>query len=142
MDDKKVEKVKNWQPPSNVTEVQKFLGFTGYYRYFIQDYSRIARPLLDLTIKTTLWHWENDQQKVFEQLRDQMCNKPVLRQPDFIKKFFVHSDASAYGVGAILSLRENLTHQTPQNPAYTQSLTTRQHLHPQKETTTSTNENS
>src|SRR5579863_8123234 len=42
MDDKKVEKVKNWQQPTNVTEVRRFLGFTGYYRYFIQDYSRIA----------------------------------------------------------------------------------------------------
>src|SRR5579863_9112982 len=41
MDDKKVKKVKNWQQPTKVTEVQKFLGFTGYYRYFIQDYSCI-----------------------------------------------------------------------------------------------------
>ena len=116
MDDKKVEKVKNWQQPTNVTEVRKFLGFTGYYRYFIQDYSRIARPLLDLTIKTTPWHWENAQQKAFEQLRDQMCNKPVLRQPDFAKKFFVHSDTSAYGVGAILSQEGEPSISNPSKP--------------------------
>jgi hypothetical protein len=42
MDDSKIAKVKNWQPPTTVTEVRKFLGFTGYYRYFIQDYSRLA----------------------------------------------------------------------------------------------------
>jgi hypothetical protein len=42
MDDTKVEKVRNWRPPTNVTEVWKFLGFTGYYRYFIKDYSKIA----------------------------------------------------------------------------------------------------
>jgi len=66
MDNKKIEKVKNWQQPTNVTKVRRFLGFTGYYRYFIQDYSCIAQPLLDLTIKTTPWHWGNDQQKAFE----------------------------------------------------------------------------
>src|SRR5579863_2239911 len=65
MDNKKVKKVRSWQQPTNMTEVRRFLGFTGYYRYFIQDYSRIARPLLDLTIKTTPWHWGNDQQKAF-----------------------------------------------------------------------------
>jgi hypothetical protein len=42
MDDTKVEKVHNWRPPTNVIEVHKFLGFTGYYRYFIKDYSKIA----------------------------------------------------------------------------------------------------
>jgi hypothetical protein len=42
MDDAKVEKVRNWRPPTNITEVRKFLGFTGYYRYFIRDYSKIA----------------------------------------------------------------------------------------------------
>ena len=58
MDDTKIEKVKNWQTPFNMREVQKFLGFMGYYWYFIQDYSHIAQPLLDLTQKTTPWHWE------------------------------------------------------------------------------------
>jgi hypothetical protein len=42
MDDTKVDKVCNWKPPTNVTEVRKFLGFTGYYQYFIKDYSKIA----------------------------------------------------------------------------------------------------
>jgi hypothetical protein len=58
MNDTKIKKVKNWQTPFNVREVWKFLGFTGYYWYFIQDYSCIAQPLLDLTQKMTPWHWE------------------------------------------------------------------------------------
>ena len=70
MDNRKVEKVQNWQTPRNVTEVQRFLGFTGYYRYFIKDYSAIARPLLDLTQKATPWHWEDRQQNAFETLRN------------------------------------------------------------------------
>jgi len=53
MDDTKITKVKNWITPHNVWEVRKFLGFTGYYRYFIQDYSKKARPLLYLTYNTT-----------------------------------------------------------------------------------------
>ena len=103
MDKSKVTKVQEWPPPTNVTEVRKFLGFTGYYWYFIKDYSMIARPLLQLTRKTTPWHWEEAQQQAFQELKDKMCSKPVLHQPDFKKPFFVATDASAYGVGAILS---------------------------------------
>jgi hypothetical protein len=66
MDDVKVEKVRKWLPPKNVTEVRKFLGFTGYYRYFIKDYSKIAKPLLLLTHNTTPWLWNDEQQKAFE----------------------------------------------------------------------------
>jgi len=56
MKEAKVEKVKDWKPPRNTTEVWCFLGFIGYYRYFIKAYSQIARPLLDLMKKTTSWH--------------------------------------------------------------------------------------
>jgi len=62
MEEAKVEQVKAWRPPQNVTEVRWFLGFTGYYQYFIKGYSQIARPLLDLTKKSTEWHWEGSQQ--------------------------------------------------------------------------------
>jgi hypothetical protein len=84
MDNKKVNKVSTWPTPTTQTEVRKFLGFTGYYRYFIQNYLAIAKPLLELT-------------------HDKMVSKPVLQQPNFTKRFYVHTDASAYGVGAILS---------------------------------------
>jgi hypothetical protein len=62
MDNVKVEKVRKWLPPMNVTEVRKFLSFTGYYRYFIKDYSKIARPLLFLTHNSTPWQWGDEQQ--------------------------------------------------------------------------------
>ena len=58
MDPAKVEGVKTWPTPKTPTEVCAFLGFTGYYRYFISGYSAIARPLLELTKKNTPWHWE------------------------------------------------------------------------------------
>jgi hypothetical protein len=84
-------------------EVRKFLGFTGYYCYFIKDYSKIARPLLQLTHLTTPWSWQQEEQAAFETLHKAMMDKPVLQQPDFTKPFFLLTDASAYGVGAILS---------------------------------------
>ena len=116
MDESKVAKVQEWPVPTNVTEVHKFLGFTGYYRYFIKDYLMIACPLLQLTRKTTPWHWENAQQQAFQELKDKMCSKPVLHQPDFKKPFFVATDASAYGVGAILSQEGESDPQKPSSP--------------------------
>ena len=57
MDQKKIDDVTKWKQPTNPTEVQSFLGFTGYYRYFVKDYSKITRPLLDLIKKATMWLW-------------------------------------------------------------------------------------
>jgi hypothetical protein len=85
MEEGKVKKVKNWLPPRNLKEVRRFLGFTGYYRYFIKGYSAIAKPLLELTRQATPWHWDPLQQNAFETLKAKMCKKPVLQQPDFIK---------------------------------------------------------
>jgi RNase H-like domain found in reverse transcriptase len=103
MDDTKVEKVCNWQTPRNITEIHKFLGFTGYYRYFIKDYSKIARPLLQPAHLMTPGLWNQEEQTTFETLQNAMVNKPVLQQPDFTKPFFLLTDASAHGMGAILS---------------------------------------
>jgi len=79
------------------------LGFTGYYWYFIQGYSQITRPLLDLTKQVTVWHWDDKEQLAFETLRDKMVSKPILQQPDFDKTFYLQTDASKYRVGAVLS---------------------------------------
>ncbi len=103
MEQVKVNRVKEWTHPRNVREVRKFLGFMGYYQYFIQGYSQIARPLLDLTKQATVWHWDQKEQHVFEELRDKMVSKPILQQPDFNKTFYLQTDASKYGVGAVLS---------------------------------------
>jgi len=73
MDPAKTQGVADWPRPTNVTEVRSFLGFTGFYRYFIPNYSKIARPLLDLTKKTTTWHWDERQKQAFEHLKTLMC---------------------------------------------------------------------
>jgi hypothetical protein len=111
MDPSKLDSVWQWKPPRNPTKVCQFLGFTGYYRYFIPNYSKIARPLLDLTKKTVTWHWGPTQHAAFLELKSHMCSSLVLTQPDFEQRFFLQADASAYGVGAIL-LQEGKTSPT------------------------------
>ena len=103
MDPAKVEGVKAWPTLKMPTEVCTFLSFMGYYRYFIQDYSMIARPLLDLTKKATTWHWGEKQEEAFRSLQYEMCRSLVLHQPDFTKQFFLQTDALAFGLGAVLS---------------------------------------
>jgi hypothetical protein len=103
MDPSKLDSIRRWKPPWNPTEVRQFLGFTGYYRYFIPNYSKIARPLLDLIRKTVTWHWGPSQHAAFLELKACMCSSPVLTQPDFERRFFLQADASAYGMGAVLS---------------------------------------
>jgi hypothetical protein len=103
MEKGKINKVKNWTPLRNLKEVRRFLGFTEYYRYFIKGYSAIAKLLLELTKQSTPWHWDAPQQQAFGNLKDKMCKKPVLQQPDFDKTFYLQTDSLAYGVRAILS---------------------------------------
>jgi hypothetical protein len=103
MDPMKVKGITDWPPPKNVRDIRAFLGFTRFYRYFVPNYSRIACPLIELTKKTTPFHWREAQIKAFKTLKTLMCARLILRQPDYTKPFFVATDASAYGVGAILS---------------------------------------
>jgi len=103
MDPTKLRGVADWTTPQTPTDIRKFLGFTGYYRYFVPNYSKIARPLLDLTKKATPWLWEPKHKRAFEELKTRMCAAPVLAQPNFDKKFFLQVDASGFSVGAVLS---------------------------------------
>jgi hypothetical protein len=102
MDPAKIKGVAEWPQPQNVRDVRAFLGFTGFYRYFVEKYSEIARPLINLTKKNEKFHWEDDQRVAFERLKLIMCQHPVLRQPDYTKPFFVSTDASSYGLGGVL----------------------------------------
>ena len=115
MDPAKIDVVAKWPQPRTVRDVRAFLGFTGFYRYFIPNYSKIARPLIDLTKKATPFHWDAPQITAFETLRSLMCKKPILRQPNYDIPFFLATDASAYGVGAVLS-QEGETNPRTKNP--------------------------
>jgi len=103
MDLSKIKGVADWPVPRNPIKIHQFLGFTGYYQYFIPNYSKIVRPFLDLTRKAVNWDWGKLQMWAFEELKTCICARPVLTQPDFNKQFYLQMDASVYGVGAVLS---------------------------------------
>ena len=119
MDPTKLKGVADWPTPRTLRDVRAFLGFTGFYRYFVPNYSLIARPLIELTRKTTPFHWEEAQIQAFERLKTLMCSKPILRQPNYDQQFFLATDASAYSVGAVLLQEGEInprTKKTTQHP--------------------------
>ena len=98
----KVEAVKLFPAPKTKKEVRTFLGLTGYYRKFIPSYSAIAVPLTDLTKKSAP-NWTKECQEAFQKLKDILCSAPVLKSPDFDRQFTIQTDASNWGVAAVLS---------------------------------------
>jgi hypothetical protein len=82
MNPEKVKAVKEWKEPTNVKGVQSFLGFTNFYRRFIQDFSKITAPLTKLTQKDTQYEWTDAAQSAFEQLKKAMISQPILHYFD------------------------------------------------------------
>ena len=101
VDPEKIQAVIAWPVPSDVKELRAFLGLTGYYRRFVQNYGRIAKPLTDLTKKNG-FQWSSQAETAFQTLKTALTTVPVLQLPNFRQPFTVECDASADGVGAIL----------------------------------------
>ena len=102
MDPAKVEAVQQYPVPSKVKEVQAFLGFCNFYHRFVKDYSTIARPLFNLTMKDTPFVWGPDQQTAFATLLQAFISAPVLALPNHSKPFRLITDTSDFATGAIL----------------------------------------
>ncbi|GJT39265.1 reverse transcriptase domain-containing protein [Tanacetum coccineum] len=105
VDPSKIEAVKNWKAPESPTEIRSFLGLAGYYRRFIENFSKIAKPLTLLTQKNKDYVWGEDQEKAFQILKEKLCNAPVLTLPDGPNDFVVYCDASHQGFGCVLMQR-------------------------------------
>ena len=103
MDQKKIDLIKDWPIPTNTSELSRFLGFTGYYRNFIDQYAAITANLTNLLHKDVEWFFGPIQLKTFEFLKQCMVNYPILRLPDLDKPFIIYCDASGVGLGAILA---------------------------------------
>ncbi|GJR51439.1 putative reverse transcriptase domain-containing protein [Tanacetum coccineum] len=105
VDPSKIEAVKNWKAPRTLTEVRSFLGLAGYYRRFIENFSKIAKSLTILTQKSKTFDWGEEQELAFQTLKDKLCNAPVLALPDGLEDFVVYCDASGIGLGCVLMQR-------------------------------------
>ncbi|PNX92555.1 retrotransposon-related protein, partial [Trifolium pratense] len=101
VDPDKIKCVLEWPEPKNVKGVRGFLGLTGYYRKFIKDYGKIAKPLTELTKKNN-FKWGPEAMSAFNRLKKIMTTPPVLVLPNFDIPFEVECDAAGRGIGAVL----------------------------------------
>ena len=104
-DEGKIKAIKKWPTPTNVTEVQSFLGFMGYYHQFIPRFAQIAQPLHELTLgenagkKKAAIQWDSRCQQAFDDLKS--TTVPILAYADFTQPFKLHTDAFQSGLGAV-----------------------------------------
>ncbi|GKA46688.1 putative reverse transcriptase domain-containing protein, partial [Tanacetum coccineum] len=100
-----IKAVKNWKAPRTPSEVRSFLGLAGYYRRFIENFSKIAKSLTILTKKCKAFDWGEEQELAFQTLKDKLYNAPILALPDGLEDFMVYCDASGLGLGCVLMQR-------------------------------------
>ena len=117
-DPEKIEQVKNWPRPQSPEDVRRYLGFCGYYRRFVKDFSKVAKPLTDLLPAPTKkkrgkkktpepnsarrWKWGHEEEAAFQNLKDCLTSPPILAFADYTKPFELHCDASGLGLGSVL----------------------------------------
>nr|GEV00158.1 reverse transcriptase domain-containing protein [Tanacetum cinerariifolium] len=100
VDPDKIESVKDWASPKSPTEIRQFLGLVGYYRRFIEGFSKIAKPVK--------FEWGDKQEAAFQLLKQKLCSASILALPEGRKDFIVYCDVSNKGLGAVLMQREKV----------------------------------
>ena len=102
MDPQKIEAVSEWPRPTTMIEIISFLGLTGYYRRFVQDFSRIAAHMTRLTQKNAKFVWSDACENSFQFLKEKLTTAPVLILPNGEGKYTAYCDASKVGLGCAL----------------------------------------
>ncbi|GJY13998.1 putative reverse transcriptase domain-containing protein [Tanacetum coccineum] len=108
VDPAKIESIKDWESPKTPTEIRQFLGLAGYYRRFIEGFSKIAKPMTKLTQKSVKFNWGEKEETAFQILKQKLCSAPILALPEGSENFVVYCDASHKGLGAVLMQKEKV----------------------------------
>ncbi|GKE24513.1 putative reverse transcriptase domain-containing protein [Tanacetum coccineum] len=104
----KIESIRDWASPKTPTEIHQFLGLAGYYRRFIEGFSKIAKPMTKLTQKSVKFDWGDKEEVAFQTLKQKLCSAPILALPKGSENFVVYCDASHKGLGAVLMQKERV----------------------------------
>ncbi|KAL4023009.1 hypothetical protein IC575_016756 [Cucumis melo] len=102
VDPQKVEAIVNWERPISATKVRSFLGLAGYYRRFIEDFSRLALSLTALTRKNVKFEWSDKCEQSFQELKKRLVTALILALPVTGKDYVIYCDASMLGLGCVL----------------------------------------
>ncbi|GJS57235.1 reverse transcriptase domain-containing protein [Tanacetum coccineum] len=108
VDKAKINVISKLPPPTNIKGVRSFLGHDGFYRRFIKDFSKIARPITKLLEKDTLFEFNDECQKAFELLKEKLTCAPVIVSPNWNLPFELMCDASDFAVGAVLGQKDEI----------------------------------
>ncbi|GJR65151.1 putative reverse transcriptase domain-containing protein [Tanacetum coccineum] len=108
VDPAKIESIKDWVSPKTPTEIHQFLNLAGYYRRFIEVFSKIAKPMTKLTQKKVAFEWGDKQEAAFQTLKNKLCSAPILALSQGAENFIVYCDASHKGLGVVLMQNEKL----------------------------------
>ncbi|GKC87978.1 putative reverse transcriptase domain-containing protein, partial [Tanacetum coccineum] len=106
VDPAKIESIKGWASPKTATEICQFLGLIGYYRRFIEGFSKIAKPMTKLTQKNVKFDWSDKAKTAFQLIKQKLCSAPILALPEGSEDFIVYCNASIKGLGDVLMQRE------------------------------------
>ena len=98
----KVSIIRNLMPPTTVKGIRSFLGYAGFYRRFIRDFSKIARPLCRFLEKDTKFYFDESCQNSFEEIKSRLVEAPIMTKPDWNREFEIMCDASDFAMGAVL----------------------------------------
>ena len=104
----KVEAVMSWERPKLVFKIRSFLGLAGYYRRFIEDFSRLAEPMTRLTQKEVKFDWDDRCEKAFQELKRRLTLAPILIVSDRGQGYTVYCDALRAGLGCVLMQSERV----------------------------------
>ena len=107
VDEAKLSVISSLPIPKNIRDIRAFLGHAGFYRRFIKDFSKIARPLTNLLTKDTPFEFNDECVSSFEQLKTSLTSAPIIQPPDWSLPFELMCDASDYAVGAVLGQRKD-----------------------------------